>query len=287
MNRMKSNQTKSIGTSMFRVRRWMLKVAVFATAGSALAGVHYVDVNSANATPPYTNWTTAATNIQDAVDAAVAGDEIVVTNGIYAIGGRTVSDGAPNRVAVDKPLGLQSINGPQFTVIDGARSVRCVYLTNGASLSGFTLTNGSVYNDCPCYYYGGGGAYGGILTNCTLSGNSVRGYLDGTGGGAYASTLNNCTLSGNRAFNGGGASGGTLNHCALTGNYGGGAESSTLNNCTLTGNYGGGAESSTLNNCTLTGNYGGGANSSTLNTCTVNGNSADNGGGTVGCTLNN
>ena len=39
---------------------------------SALAGVHYVDVNSTNATPPYTNWTTAATNIQAAVDAAVA-----------------------------------------------------------------------------------------------------------------------------------------------------------------------------------------------------------------------
>src|SRR5690349_15052877 len=44
---------------------------------SALADVHYVDVNSTNATPPYTNWPTAATNIQDAVDAAVAGDEVV------------------------------------------------------------------------------------------------------------------------------------------------------------------------------------------------------------------
>ena len=65
---------------MFRVRCWMLNVAFLATAGSALAALHYVDVNSTNATPPYTNWTTAATNIQDAVDAAVAGDEIVVTN---------------------------------------------------------------------------------------------------------------------------------------------------------------------------------------------------------------
>jgi len=43
---------------------------------SALANVHHVDVNSTNATPPYTNWATAATNIQDAVDAAVAGDRV-------------------------------------------------------------------------------------------------------------------------------------------------------------------------------------------------------------------
>jgi len=69
-----------------------------------LAGVHYVDLNSTNATPPYTNWTIAATNIQDAVDAAVAGDEIVVTNGIYASGQRIVGgDFTPNRVTADKP----------------------------------------------------------------------------------------------------------------------------------------------------------------------------------------
>jgi hypothetical protein len=37
-------------------------------------------VNSPNPTPPYTNWSTAATVIQDAVNAAVALDEIVVTD---------------------------------------------------------------------------------------------------------------------------------------------------------------------------------------------------------------
>src|SRR5438093_533618 len=161
----------------------LLAAALFLTiASSALAGVHYVDVNSTNATPPYTNWTTAATNIQDAVDAAVADDEIVVTNGIYASGGRGGYDSAGydiggNRVLVDKPLSVRSVNGSQSTTIDGDHSVRCVYLTNGASLSGFTLIHGFglVADDDADSAPGGlgGGAYGGTLNNCLLTGNSA------------------------------------------------------------------------------------------------------------------
>src|SRR5262245_14882601 len=94
------------------------------SAASVPAAVHYVDVNSTNATPPYTNWATAATNIQDAVDAAVPGDEIVVTNGIYATGGREIVPFEPNRVAVDKPLTLRSVNGAEFTIINGGQSNR-------------------------------------------------------------------------------------------------------------------------------------------------------------------
>ena len=275
--------------------------------------LHYVDMNCTNATPPYTNRVTAATNIQDAVDAADAGDEIVVTNGIYAVGGRaTAGDSTTNRVAMDKPITVRSISGPQFTTIDGGHFGRCVYLANGASLSGFTVTNGAAGR--------GGGVFcestNALVSNCVLTHNSAD-----FGGGAVGCTLNNCTLSGNSAEDGGGAGSSSLNNCTLSNNSatsagccaggdGGGANNCTLNNCTLNDNVawgdrpsgtgysgGGGAFGSTLNNCTLTGNQaignfavyaiGGGAFRCMVNNCTLSGNSAGNGGGASDSTLNN
>src|SRR5439155_17454157 len=101
--------------------------------------------------------------------------------------------------AVDKPLSVRSINGPLFAMIDGGQSNRCVYLTNGASLSGFTLTNGAAFV--------GGGVYCGsptaVVSNCVVAGNlaSGREFDDpSVGGGAYGGTLNNCILIENRAL---------------------------------------------------------------------------------------
>ena len=39
----------------------------------ASATTRYVDLNSTNATPPFLDWSTAATNIQNAVDACSGG----------------------------------------------------------------------------------------------------------------------------------------------------------------------------------------------------------------------
>ncbi len=264
--------------------------ALVLAAFNLSAATHYVSLQSTNPTPPYTNWATAATNIQDAVDAAGAGSVVWVTNGVYASGARAVTpDTEPSRVRVERPLTLRSVNGPPSTIINGGGEMRCVYLTNGAVLMGFTLTNG---------VSGGGGGVEcdttAVVSNCLIVGNSAA----GSGGGAYGGTLNNCTLTGNSASYGGGAHNGTLNNCTLTDNsasYGGGTDGGTLNNGILTGNsascYGGGAHGSALTNCTLTGNSanfgGGGVYGGTLNNCTLTDNSASSGGGALHCRLNN
>ena len=308
-----------------------LTAAAFGLAAFSLsAATNYVWQTNPRPASPYSTWATAAHTIQDAVDAASAGDMVLVTNGIYSSGGRAVgTDLLANRVAVDKPITLQSVNGPTNTIIQGYQlpgttngdgAIRCVYLTDGAVLSGFTLTNGAtrgldgeIREQCGgglwCDSFGpratncilagnsaccqGGGVSAGVLIDCTLTGNSAK-----TGGGASGTRLDNCTLAGNSANEGGGAYGATLLRCTLAGNlahsYGGATSEGTLEDCRLTSNSahdGGGTAWSELHNCTLTGNSasgsGGGAFSATLSNCTLTGNSASNGAGACYASLNN
>ena len=195
------------------------------------------------------------------MNTAAAGDEVVVTNGVYAGG-----------LAVTNPLTLLSVNGPQFTVINGGGQLRCAYLTDGASLSGFTLTSG-VDNDGN----GGGGVWcastTAFLTNCIMTGNAAGGGAAGRRGawrhalqlhagwqrgywpsspnislsiqrrGGFHSMLYNCTLSRNRAVNGGGASESTLYNCIVY-----------FNNAVREPNY---TFQSTLNYCCTTPDPGG------------------------------
>jgi hypothetical protein len=196
----------------------------------------YVSLNCTNPQPPYTDWSIAATNIQDAINAANTGDLIMVSNGVYQTGGQLFGSGS-NRVVVSKAATVQSVNGPAVTIIQGASSMRCAYVTNNAILTGFTLQGGIDWG------MSGGGVYcasqSATVSNCVVVGNT------GTdAGGIYSGTVDNCIIESNSASSfGGGGYLGTYNNCLLVGNsaaYGGAAAGSgepmVLNNCTVAGN---------------------------------------------------
>src|SRR5579871_6245648 len=86
---------------------------------AAFSAVHYVNISNVSPIPPYTDWTSAATNIQDAINVASDGDLVLVTNGLYDSGGTIVFGAMSNRVAATHQLTLQSVNGPAFTAIQG------------------------------------------------------------------------------------------------------------------------------------------------------------------------
>ncbi len=292
--------------------RNLLIVAALWVWGSlgCFATVRYVDVNSPQPAPPYTNWVSAAQTIQDAVDAADPGDQILVTNGVYKSGGLFFYD-MSNRVAVTKPLLLSSVNGPDVTLIQGVQvpdtltgpgAVRCVYMTNGATLIGFTLTNGSTLGPSTDYWraYGGGGVYANsrtaMVSNCIVLANAAYSF----GGGASGVSLYNCAVSNNSVwelssvssiYGGGGVGGCFLSHCTIVGNSsvqdGGGAISCTLVDCAINNNtagrWGGGTYVSTLFHCGVTNNVaaysGGGSYYSFLTNSSVVSNYAPEGGG--------
>ncbi len=273
---------------------------------------------------PFTSWGTAATTLQAAVDACLYhGGTVLVTDGVYRAGGR-VARGNWNRVAVDHPITVRSVNGPSNTVIQGAsarwaEAVRCAYLSGGGTLQGFTLVGGcTTYSSGDNSSYVGGGAFidgDGLVSECAIVSNAS--YWYGGGAACYqGGILSNCIVADNFAYGYGGGGvycydGGRVAQCAilnnLSSNYanGGGVrcDSNTQGNriadCRIQGNTGdeGGGVScgsgDVVERCLVVGNtsrsYAGGAMcwaGSTLNRCVITGNTAVYWGGGVMCRQN-
>jgi hypothetical protein len=230
----------------------------------------YVDAGRPDDSGDGFSWSTAKQTIQSGIDAAVEGDTVLVTNGIYNVGcsvmpGQSLS----NRVIIAKDITICSVNGATETIIEGsgtnyygtAGAMRCVYITNGI-LDGFTLRGGTSLSTTYDLNRYGGGVYssGGMLKHCVISGNKAY-----YGGGSYESVLYNCCVTGNVAVSsGGGSYGGTLISILLTANMaadGGGSRNGTLYNSLLVNNTasssGGGTYNSVLYNCTVSQNSAG------------------------------
>src|SRR4051794_18983545 len=105
--------------AFYKLAAWVITCTSLLLAFDLWANTLFVDANGTNAVSPFADWSTAATNIQDAIHTPTAGDLILVTNGIYSTGGRTMDGALTNRVSVNKAVTVQSVNGPWSTTIQG------------------------------------------------------------------------------------------------------------------------------------------------------------------------
>ena len=239
--------------------KYAILLTLVFTASLSAADTHYVSPAGSNE-QPYWTWETAAHVIQDAIDVAAAGDVILVTNGTYSTGGKAGyatggNAGQVTRVVLNKAVTLRSVNGPDVTTVQGATPVRCVYVGDGATIEGFTLSGARQST-----WFDGGGIYmtgGGRAFNCVVESNHGN-----SGGGVYGGTIHNSIIRANWANkNGGGAYNSTLVNCIIVNNDadayfssgGGGTYGGVSSNCTYAGNStvgnGGGAYGGILINC--------------------------------------
>lgn len=156
----------------------LLLSAAFAATSAALASTFYVvPPDTAGHTPaaPYSSWDTAATNIQDAVDAASNGDEVVLANGSWIRDNSVKQIYHPPLVSITKGIHLHSASGvPQECIVGastgGTKNTNywspLLWVSNQtAKVSGITFHNGTGDTKYP----GIGARDGSVLSNLVIS----------------------------------------------------------------------------------------------------------------------
>jgi hypothetical protein len=153
-------------------------VIVCAACGTAsFAATRHVAKHGGHSAP-YTSWADAATNVGAAISAAVAGDTVLVSNGVWDC-----------NIRITTTLTLKSVAGACVTVLDGGQRGTVLYCEDPAGqivIEGFTIANGiGAFGAGVMFYldYHQGGA----VRDCVLRQNlGVYGPFGGGGSGMYA-----------------------------------------------------------------------------------------------------
>ncbi len=225
------------------MKKWIMLIFVLLAGRAGAQVCHVVPPGTAGVTPafPYNSWTNAATNIQTAVNAAVAQGwtNVWITNGEYrltsevsiedAMTVRSWHDGALDRAGAIVDGNYPNTTNRCFRLAHAQAVLRGITISNGYSSTGggVYLTGGAVLDDClvignqSSSFAGGVYADQGTVTGCVVVANASTNY----GGGIHLqnnSLAIDTVVSNNQSVTGGGIhiSSGTAAHCVVEGNLG-------------------------------------------------------------------
>ncbi len=213
----------------------------------------YVSLDGGDA-PPYDTWGNAATNIQVAVDAAFAGAEVIVSNGLYLL---------TEQIQITKGITLRGLHGAEATIVDANYVTRGLLVSNAAArVDGFTFRHGKApQENMPMGHTNrrvGSGVrlYAGWLVNSIVrdnTGDPLDWMRGGDGAGVFfhpGAVVSNCVITGNIGVYGGGIgnnlanwseNGGVIADCVIAENTGWAAVNvryATLERCIIRDNTG-------------------------------------------------
>ena len=246
--------------ALLALSAFLLLSAPHASAGPDKPVTHYVMAGAEGANNG-TSWADAFGDLQDALDAAVSGDQIWVATGTYTPSVGIDESGDPRMASFIMKSGVAIYGGfkgdekqfdkrqvdPGRTVLSGElgidgddtdNSYHVVYAdgVTGAVLDGFTVTGGRGDGGKNYSNFQGGGMYNKdsalTVANCVFRDNQVAQFfinMGGWGGGMFnynsAPIVTNCTFIANRAGNVANSSEGKGGGMYNYGYFGGGGDS--------------------------------------------------------------
>ena len=182
-NRRRKNRFTGKDNGMMTRKIGMLALAAF-LCGNASAVVWFVNQETGDDTAAKADDTgnTPFRTIQAAIDHASDDDTVKVGPGTYNTSLYEASDTGKSRIIINKNITLESTDGRDTTVIEGAwdtqsgneyglgnNAIRCIYASSPAVIKGFTLRNGATQSGSDSALTSGGG----LLQKANLSENAV------------------------------------------------------------------------------------------------------------------